>query len=180
MDAPLEASHMTHPWFEWMFKTYASYPWIGLLLLMMAIDILSGVTAAVYQKQLSSKIGYRGMMKKACVLLVIGMAAVIEQAFKTTLPEPLKNSVVVPIAKLTAGFFLFNEALSVLENAKRAGVPLPAFLSKSLVDTLEKLAGGKTQDKTTLVLKEAKIEAVVEHEQRPVVVDPTTPQSPQS
>ena len=120
---------------EW----FASYPWFGFLLGMMLVDYISGVTAAIYEGKLNSKIGYRGAMKKSAVLLVVAVGFLIERGIISTLPAAMQPTWNYPVAKLVAAFFLFNEALSVLENAKRCGVPLPKFLTKGLSDAMSKV-----------------------------------------
>ncbi len=148
---------------QYFLKFYADFPWIGLLLLAMTVDIATGIFAAIIEKKLSSKIGYRGMMRKAICLLVVGMAAILEQGLILTLPESLRGDITIPLAKLTAGFFFINETLSVLENARRSGVPLPAFLSKSLIDTLARMANQSADTKETvhLELKQGSMDAEV-------------------
>lgn len=117
---------------EYLFN---SYPMYGILLIMMLLDVVTGTIAAVVKKQLSSKIGWRGMCKKAMTLLIIGMACALD-VLQTTLP----------LAKITASFFIFNEALSILENAKRAGLPLPIFLVNAIEDASAKHNAGIMPD----------------------------------
>lgn len=162
---------------QWFLKFYADFPWVGLLLLMMTLDIATGITAAIIKRRLSSKIGYRGMMRKAATLLVVGAAAVLEQGIVLTLPSHLRGDIPVPLAKLTAGFFFINEMLSVLENARESGAPLPAFLSKSLIDTLVKLGADKERTTVRLELKSGTLDATLKSESSdellPVVPDDT-------
>lgn len=120
--------------------SYSTFPWIGLLILIMTIDIISGLFAAVSEKKLSSKIGYKGMMKKCSMILVVATSYLFELQILSSIPEALRPETFVPFAKIVAGFFFIVESLSVLENAKRCGVPLPSFLSKSLIDTMNKLS----------------------------------------
>lgn len=163
------------PLVQFLLKQYAQCPWIVLLIAMMVIDVCTGIVAAIYERRLSSKVGYKGMMKKASLLLVVGCAGVLEQAILVTLPETLRGNVVLPLAKITAGFFVVNEALSVLENAKRSGAPLPSFLTKSLVDTIDKLnalgASLPKEGHTHIEVKDAKIDVVT----KPLAHDPIPP-----
>lgn len=101
-------------------------PMIQLLLVLMALDILSGVTAAIVTKTVCSDISYRGVGKKTMVLLLVVMASVL---------SPLVADGALPIGQAVALFYCINEAISIAENAGRAGVPLP----KILTDALEKL-----------------------------------------
>jgi len=117
-----------------------------MLMVMMVLDAVSGLVAAFIERKLSSKIGFVGMMKKAAMLLVVGMAAVVEITIHGILPEQLRVQMPIPLAKFTAGFFFLNEAISVLENASRAGAPLPAFLTNGLAQTREQLSNwGRTK-----------------------------------
>lgn len=113
------------PWaaraiFEW-FQTQPVLP--GLILLM-AIDVAVGIFLSIAKKTLSSTVSWRGMSKKAIMLLIVGTAGVLQ----TFLPA-------IPILNIVSAFYTLTEALSILENAAAAGVPLPA----GLVDTLSKL-----------------------------------------
>jgi len=99
-------------------------PILTSLLLMMAIDMAAGIAVAIMRKKLSSTISWRGACKKVIMLLLVGVAALL---------EPFAGG--LPLTKMVAAFFLYNESLSVLENAAEAGVPLP----RALVDTLAKL-----------------------------------------
>ncbi len=90
------------------------------LLMLMALDIASGIIAAWMGKRLDSDTGWRGVGRKALTLGVVTMAAVIEPA------------VDLPLAQWVAGFYAAVEALSVAENAAVAGVPVPEFLRDAL------------------------------------------------
>jgi toxin secretion/phage lysis holin len=156
---------------KWILEFNDSCPWLGLLLIMMLIDVVSGITAAIVERKLSSKVGYKGMMRKAAILLVVGMSAVVERAVLAVFPENARNALPIPFMQMTSAFFLVNEALSVMENAKRSGVPLPAFLSKSLTDTIGRISTigldtGKKEEKATLTIQSAKIDATLTHEEK--------------
>ena len=99
------------------------FPLVGILLLLILIDICMGTLAAFVAKRLSSNVSWRGMTKKAASLLVLGMVAAV---------EPLTG---LPLAKLVALFYIWTEAISIVEAAAALGVPLPA----QLLDALEKL-----------------------------------------
>src|SRR4051794_2455588 len=106
--------------FQWL----QGQPVLGGLIVLMAIDVLVGIFLSIAKKTLSSTVSWRGMSKKAIMLLIVGAAGVL-QPF---LPQ-------VPILNIVSAFYTLTEALSILENAAAAGVPLPA----GLVDTLSKL-----------------------------------------
>lgn len=94
------------------------------LLIAMGLDYISGVIAAYMNpgKKLDSQKGFVGILKKVMILLVVGMAHLVDSA---TGQEVLIRSMVVL-------FFLGNEGLSILENAANAGLPVPAKLKETL------------------------------------------------
>lgn len=151
----LSASEGHSAWIQWLVAIYVSCDWVALLIALQVLDIVAGITAAVINDKLrlSSKIGQRGLMKKAIVLIVVATMVVLEQVIYNTIPEALRGTVpVIPLAKIIAGFFSLNEVLSILENAKTAGAPLPNFLKKNLVDTIANISnmGGPVGEPTHL------------------------------
>lgn len=96
------------------------------LLVLMVIDYMTGLMAAYIcpDLKLNSARGLRGICKKIMILLLIVLAHELEKATGI----PAVQSVVV-------WFFIGNEGLSIIENAAKAGVPVPAKLR----DTLEQL-----------------------------------------
>ena len=98
-------------------------PIIQLLLVLMTLDILSGVTAAIVTKTVCSDISFRGIGKKVMVLLLVIMAGIL---------SPLVADGSLPLGQAVALFYCINEAISVTENAGKAGVPLPSFLKDAL------------------------------------------------
>lgn len=96
------------------------------LLVLMVIDYMTGLMAAYIcpDLKLNSARGLRGICKKILILLLIVLAHELEKATGI----PAVQSVVV-------WFFIGNEGLSIIENAAKAGIPVPAKLR----DTLEQL-----------------------------------------
>ncbi|MBQ8001390.1 MAG: phage holin family protein [Ruminococcus sp.] len=96
-------------------------------LTLMVIDYLTGVAKAVCEKKLSSKIGFRGIIKKFLALLVIGLSVTLQ----TLLPDG------VPLREITVLFFIANEGFSILENADGL-IPLPQKLRNVLLQLQSK------------------------------------------
>lgn len=103
---------------------------IEALLVMMVIDYITGLMAAYINPELklNSTRGFRGICKKIMILLLVVLANELERATGI----PAVESVVV-------WFFIGNEGLSIVENAAKAGVPVP----NKLKDTLEQLSSEK-------------------------------------
>lgn len=95
------------------------------LLIIMVIDYLTGVSSAIYNKKLSSKIGFKGIIKKFCYLLVVGLSVVIDNLTG-------QNGI---IRSLVIYCFIANDGISIIENMGELGIKLP----QKLIDTLEQL-----------------------------------------
>ena len=101
------------------------FPLIGILIILLGIDIVLGTLAALVAKKLSSSVSWRGMTRKGASILVIGMAAAV---------EPLSG---LPLAKLVSLFYIWTEAISIVEAAAALGVPLPPMLLTALIKLRE-------------------------------------------
>ena len=95
------------------------------LLIVMVIDYLTGIASAIYNKNLSSKIGLKGILKKFCYLCVVALSVVIDNL---TGQSGLIRSLVIY-------FFVANDGLSIIENMAEMGVKLP----QKLIDSLEQI-----------------------------------------
>lgn len=99
---------------------------VSALLGLMALDYVSGVMGAFVSKKLSSDAGFKGIFKKALLLMTVGAAALIDRKVLGA-GGALRGAVI--------GFYISNEALSLLENAAALGLPVP----KKLKDALKQL-----------------------------------------
>ena len=92
------------------------------LLVAIILDYVSGMLKAFITKQVSSKIGFKGILKKVSILLVVMLAVLIDRVTGET----------GAIRTLVVYYFVANEGLSVLENLGQAGVPIPQSIKKAL------------------------------------------------
>lgn len=97
------------------------------LLGLMAIDYVTGLMVAIYKKNLSSKVGSRGFIRKLYVILLIGAVYLIEQ---------ITFEQVGYIADGVAAAYCFIELVSIVENGGKLNVPLPKIL-KDLILVLK-------------------------------------------
>lgn len=95
------------------------------LLIVMVIDYLTGIASAIYNKELSSKVGFKGIIKKFCYLLVVALSVVIDNL--------LGQSGL--IRSLVIYFFVANDGLSIIENMAEMNIKLP----EKLIDALEQI-----------------------------------------
>lgn len=108
------------------------------LLLVMALDYITGICKAIKQKKLNSKTGFAGILKKFGYLIIVALAVVIDHLAGDT----------GAVRTLVIYFFVANDGLSILENWGAMGLPLP----KKLFELLEQLKD--KHDPTTTENKE--------------------------
>lgn len=119
------------------------------ILLMVACNIIdygTGLAAAKYRSQhINSYKGLRGIIKKVSMWLLVAVGAVIDQLLlyaSTTVGFKIPFSFLV--AGVVAIWIICNEIISILENIKDIGVPIPSFLlplTKNIKSHVSKMAG---------------------------------------
>lgn len=99
------------------------------LIIFMAVDYITGIAVAlIFHKSqktkgggASSKEGLKGIVKKLCMLFLVGLAHEVDIIMG------------VDYTRATAILFLIgNEGLSVLENLGLMGIKYPPFMQKAL------------------------------------------------
>lgn len=104
------------------------------LMIAMAADYITGlIVAGVFHKStksetgaLESRAGWKGLCRKGMTLLIVLIAARLDLALGTA---GIRDAVVIG--------FIFNETISILENAGLMGVEYPSALRNAL-DLLKK------------------------------------------
>ena len=86
------------------------------LIVLMTLDYVSGVMCAIVDKKLSSAVGFKGICKKVFILMLVGVAHIIDLHVVGT-GSALRGAVIC--------FYMSNEGLSLLENAAHIGLPVP-------------------------------------------------------
>ena len=95
------------------------------LLIVIVIDYISGVSSAIYNKKLSSKVGLKGIIKKFCYLCIVALSVVIDNLLGQS----------GMIRSLVIYFFVANDGLSIIENMAEMNIKLP----KKLIESLEQI-----------------------------------------
>ena len=93
------------------------------LLIFMVLDYITGLMCAIADKKLSSAVGFRGICKKVLILMLVGVAHIVDLHVVGT-GDALRSAVVC--------FYLSNESVSMLENAAHLGLPIPEKLKSVL------------------------------------------------
>ena len=86
-----------------------------------------GVSPKTETGGLSSNAAFKGLLKKVLILLVVGLAALVDKAV-----GQIANIEIVAVTGATCLWFVASEGLSVLENAAAMGVPIPKILLNAL------------------------------------------------
>ena len=93
------------------------------LIVLMTLDYVSGVMCAIIDRKLSSAVGFKGVCKKVFILMLVGVAHIIDLHVVGT-GSALRGAVIC--------FYMSNEGLSLLENAAYLGLPIPEKLKEIL------------------------------------------------
>lgn len=128
--------------------------WIGILaipvlvlVLCNIIDYATGLAASKYRNQkINSYKSFRGIVKKICMWLLVAVGALFDwliiyagETVGVTIP------VAFVIACAVAIWLICNEFISILENMKDIGAPIPPFL-QPLVKNVQK----QVEDKASI------------------------------
>lgn len=94
----------------------------------MIFDYLSGVIKAIKNKQLNSKIGFEGLLKKICIFIILIVANLLDLLLGND--NLMFRSIVIY-------FYISNEGISILENLCEMNVPIPEKIKEILLSIKE-------------------------------------------
>ena len=97
------------------------------LFVVIILDYVTGLVKGAIKHKLSSEVGFKGILKKVLILLVVGLSHVIDKCVGSG--ETWRNIAIV--------FYIANEGLSILENCNECGLPIPKKLQE-ILNTMEK------------------------------------------
>ena len=90
--------------------------------------------------QLSSRVGFRGLFKKMLIVILVGIAHIIDLHVVGT-GQALRSAVIC--------FYLSNEGVSLLENAAHLGLPIPEKLKAILAQLHNREETSKVEEGET-------------------------------
>lgn len=108
------------------FFTYVFGSWdlaLQVLIVFMILDYGTGVLYAFLNNQLNSEVGFKGLVKKMMILVVLIIGVMVDRILGTG------NWV---FRTLVAYFYIANEGISLLENVGNIGIPIPNKLRNAL------------------------------------------------
>ena len=115
-------------------------PLVWILIAVMSIDYLTGLITGALGKSNKTTNGYleshaalKGLLKKGLIILVVLLAALLDQAVSAGAGIQFEA-----VMGATCLWFIASEGLSILENVAMMGVPVPKILLKLLEVMREK------------------------------------------
>ena len=109
-------------------------PLIWVLVAVMALDYITGLMCGFHgtspkteSGKLSSSAAFKGLIKKAVIILVVFLAALLDQAVAMGAGVEFNA-----VTGATCLWFIASEGLSIVENAAALGVKIPKVLLKAL------------------------------------------------
>ena len=130
----------------------AAFGWLGWLVLAwvacMAVDWLSGSSAAMQAGQWSSAKARSGIWHKGGMLVVVVVAAVADNVLALVLANipGLPIDYTVLLLPMVLVWYILTELGSILENAAAMGAPVPEFLIRILASAKEKVEAATGED----------------------------------
>lgn len=103
------------------------------LVVFAVVDYITGVMCAVNDKELSSKVGFRGICQKVLFFILVGAANILDA-------QVIGSGSVLRTAVIF--FYLSNEGVSLLENAAHLGLPIPQKLKDVLAQIHDRAEKG--------------------------------------
>lgn len=103
------------------------------LIVFVVIDYTTGVISAAVNKKLSSSVGFKGLLRKILIFLIVGLANILD-VYVLGANAILRSAVIF--------FYIANEGLSIIENLGETGLPIP----KKLRDVLAQLRKKSGED----------------------------------
>ncbi|OQM47543.1 holin [Anoxybacillus sp. UARK-01] len=95
---------------------------LSILLAFVIIDYVTGTMAAYKEGSLRSAVGFKRIPKKVMIFLLVAVGHLIDRVVGT-------NGL---FRDATIFFYLANEALSIIENAGRIGLPVPEQMKQAI------------------------------------------------
>ena len=108
-------------WLGWFLGGYDGL--LYALIAFVVIDYITGVMCAIYDKNLSSSVGFKGICKKVLIFLMVGIGHILDTKVIGT-GSVLRTAFIF--------FYISDEGVSLIENAAHLGLPIPNKLKEVL------------------------------------------------
>lgn len=116
-----------------IYAWFGGHQLVGYLVFCMLIDFLTGLLAAAKERKINSSIATNGWIVKSAIMLAVGFAWVMEPLILERIGDYHMGEIV------TLGF-IAAQAISIVENLGRAGVPMPVWFRDLFVKLASQFA----------------------------------------
>ena len=96
------------------------------------LDYVTGLIRAAKMKELSSEVGFWGLVRKIMIFVLVIVANLLQQLINES----------IPLREIVIMFFISNEGISLLENAS-IFIDIPERLTDTLLQLRDNEAKGK-------------------------------------
>ncbi|MBY6950361.1 phage holin family protein [Clostridium botulinum] len=114
-------------WFTYIFGAWDTP--LAALVGFMLVDYITGMVASYINDMLNSRIGFKGILRKCIILLVLILGVLLDR---------LLNDGTWVFRTLICYFYIANEGLSIIENVGKCGVNYPPALKDALEQLQER------------------------------------------
>lgn len=105
-------------------------------LIIMGVDIITGVVKAWVNKNFEASIMRTGLGKKAGEVAILIVGELLSYALN--LPDIVMDAV--------SFYIIFMEAMSIMENVNQLGIPIPKFVRDAINNANDQLQNGSKSD----------------------------------
>lgn len=117
------------------------------LFAVMVIDYCTGMASAYKNKEIKSKTGLIGILKKLSYLILVCVGGVVDYLIGAGLATAGIEFSSYYFGLIVAVWLIINELISILENLSELGTPIPKFLV-NIVRRLKNTVESKTDPET--------------------------------
>lgn len=121
---------------------------LAVLIGVMILDYLSGMSAAWLGRELSSRKGITGIIKKIGYLVLVCVGIGVDFIIRFCLDQiGVDFDFKMLFGLIVVIWLIINELLSIMENLSRMGVPVPQWLTR-IINKLKISVESKAEDDT--------------------------------
>lgn len=91
-------------------------------------DFITGICKGIYERDLSSKYGMKGLLKKFCMCILVAFTVQLDKLIGSE--GMIRNFIIF--------YYVSNEGISILENLVAMNIPFPDKLKDILLQVNEK------------------------------------------
>ncbi|MFP3884979.1 phage holin family protein [Priestia filamentosa] len=95
---------------------------LTILLACVILDYITGLLSSIVHKEFNSRIGYRGIAQKILIFILVAVANFMDVLLWDE--NFIRNTTIL--------FYTLNEIISITDNAKRVGLPVPQIIINAI------------------------------------------------